>query len=40
MFKLRGKQQEILNLSYSGHNIVLGPAGSGKSVCAVQRANI
>lgn len=38
MFKLRGKQQEILNLSYSGHNIVLGPAGSGKSVCAVQRA--
>ena len=38
MFKLKGKQQEVLNLPYDGHNIVLGVAGSGKSVCATQRA--
>ncbi|MBE6069355.1 MAG: DNA helicase [Clostridium lundense] len=38
MLKLRGKQQEVLNLPYDGHNVVLGVAGSGKSVCATQRS--
>ena len=39
MINLRGKQQEVLNLPYDGHNVVLGVAGSGKSVCAVYRAS-
>lgn len=35
---LKGKQQEVLNLSYNGHNVFCGVAGSGKSYCAVARA--
>ncbi|MCE9674400.1 AAA family ATPase [Paraclostridium bifermentans] len=35
---LRGKQQEILNLPYIGHGVVCGVAGSGKSFCAIKRA--
>lgn len=38
MFTLKGKQQEVLNLPYDGHNVFLGAAGSGKSVCATKRA--
>lgn len=38
MFKLKGKQQEILYLPQNGHGVVCGVAGSGKSVCAVMRA--
>lgn len=38
MFKLKGKQQEILYLPPNGHGVVCGVAGSGKSVCAVMRA--
>lgn len=35
---LKGKQQEVLNLPYDGHNVFCGVAGSGKSYCAVARA--
>lgn len=35
---LKGKQQEILNLPYDGHGVVCGVAGSGKSFCAIKRA--
>lgn len=35
---LKGKQQEILNLKYTGHGVVCGVAGSGKSFCAIKRA--
>lgn len=38
MFKLKGKQQEVLYLPQSGHGVICGVAGSGKSVCAVMRA--
>lgn len=38
MFELKGKQQEVLYLPQSGHGVVCGVAGSGKSVCAVMRA--
>lgn len=38
MFKLKGKQQEVLYLPQNGHGVVCGVAGSGKSVCAVMRA--
>lgn len=38
MFKLKGKQQEVLYLPQNGHGVVCGVAGSGKSVCAVVRA--
>lgn len=38
MFELKGKQQEILYLPQNGHGVVCGVAGSGKSVCAVMRA--
>ena len=34
----RGKQREVIELPIRGHNVVLGVAGSGKSVCALQRA--
>ena len=34
----RGKQKEVIELPIHGHNVVLGVAGSGKSVCALQRA--
>lgn len=33
-----GKQQEILYLPEKGHNVLVGPAGSGKSLCAIFRA--
>lgn len=38
MIILRGKQREVIELPIRGHNVVLGVAGSGKSVCALQRA--
>lgn len=38
LFKLRGKQQEVLYLPQKGHGVICGVAGSGKSVCAVMRA--
>lgn len=38
MFKLKGKQQEVLYLPQNGHGVICGVAGSGKSVCAVMRA--
>lgn len=36
--KPSGKQYEIIDLPMEGHNVVLGSAGSGKSVCALLRA--
>ena len=35
---LKGKQPEVLCLPASGHTVVLGTAGSGKSILAVHRA--
>lgn len=40
MIKPRGKQFEIIDLPLEGHNVVLGSAGSGKSTCALIRANV
>lgn len=40
MIKPKGKQFEIIDLPLDGHNVVLGSAGSGKSTCALIRANI
>ena len=33
-----GTQKEVIELPVRGHNVVFGVAGSGKSVCALQRA--
>lgn len=37
-FQPRGKQFEVVALPYTGHNVITGSAGSGKSVCAILRA--
>lgn len=39
MIRPKGKQFEIIDLPLEGHNVVLGSAGSGKSTCALIRAN-
>ena len=37
-FELKGKQKEILSFPFSGHAVITGVAGSGKSFCALKRA--
>jgi len=37
-FNLRGKQKAVLEFSFEGHNVLDGVAGSGKTVCAIKRA--
>ena len=35
---LQGKQAEVMALPVTGHTVVLGTAGSGKTTIALQRA--